>query len=236
MKPGRWGLLSSKLFIIFWWFIAANLELGVISLKLDAHSTHTKRTNSLREEERNERTERHLYRKANTFRNAENKGKLNSSESFEISAWFEINSIGFGYSSFLIRRFGAPNNKIGDNSDSKLKITSSKVSFCIYFWNVLGVFEEMSDGIKDRWMNLLSATFEKSAESHETEMNWRSYFSAKFLIGQMIEELSCKCELHSLQASFFAIPTSFLSKKNLNLNLWKVAWDASELEVWNQKL
>ena len=67
------GLLSSKLFIIFWWFIAANLELGVISLKLEEQ--HTKRTNSVREK----REARDTFTvMPNTFRNMENKGKLKS--------------------------------------------------------------------------------------------------------------------------------------------------------------
>ena len=50
-------IVSSKLFIIFWWFIAANSELGVISLKLDTElssrtqneRTHWERTERERE-------------------------------------------------------------------------------------------------------------------------------------------------------------------------------------------
>ena len=55
--PAAAGGLSSKLFIIFWWFIAANFELGVISLKLDAH---TKRTNELTEREKRREKETHF--------------------------------------------------------------------------------------------------------------------------------------------------------------------------------
>ena len=56
-KAAARGGLSSKLFIIFWWFIAANFELGVISLKLDAH---TKRTNELTEREKRREKETHF--------------------------------------------------------------------------------------------------------------------------------------------------------------------------------
>ena len=53
------GLLSSKLFIIFWWFIAANLELGVISLKLDSErrqQSTAHKTNELSEREESRET------------------------------------------------------------------------------------------------------------------------------------------------------------------------------------
>ena len=64
--PAAAGGLSSKLFIIFWWFIAANFELGVISLKLDAH---TKRTNERTHWEREAKRERDtLYREWRFFR------------------------------------------------------------------------------------------------------------------------------------------------------------------------